>query len=169
MVFFFGLSESEWSCLSFIKILASSLWIRPFYSVHAWERKRIWVVTSFIYLLDPSLVSLNTTLLFSCVYVHVIFVPSPHSMWDHSFPTRVKPILPAVEAGTVNHWTTREVPSFSETPFRYVQNFLILVSMSQLLSYFSSLFYALHYWLSCQISQFINSISSYVETLVYVY
>ena len=32
------------------------------------------------------------------------------SMWVPTFPTRIKPILPTVEAWILNHQTTREVP-----------------------------------------------------------
>ena len=35
----------------------------------------------------------------------------PHSLWDLSSPTRIKPRPLAVEAGSPHLWTVREVPS----------------------------------------------------------
>ena len=35
----------------------------------------------------------------------------PHSLWDLSSPTRIKPRPLAVGAGSPNLWTVREVPS----------------------------------------------------------
>ena len=161
-MFFFGLSESEWSCLSFIKILASSLNTAFLFRVYVCvcvrerERESEWSRLSFIYKIlalspEKAMAPHSSTLAwripgtgepgglpsmgshrvghdwsdlaaaaaasspwtppFYSLCVSVISVPSRHSVWDHSFPTRDKPILPAVEAWTVNHWTTREVPS----------------------------------------------------------
>ena len=40
----------------------------------------------------------------------LFFLAAPHGMWDLSFPTRIKPVPPAVGAWSLNHWTTRELP-----------------------------------------------------------
>ena len=38
------------------------------------------------------------------------FLGRLHCVWDLSSPTRIKPVPPTVEAWSLNHWTTREVP-----------------------------------------------------------
>ena len=40
----------------------------------------------------------------------ILFLAALHSMWDHSSLTRIEPTLPALEAWSLKHWTTREVP-----------------------------------------------------------
>ena len=44
-----------------------------------------------------------------CVCVCVCFA-TPHSMWNLSFSTGIKPVPTAVEIQSLNHWTTTEVP-----------------------------------------------------------
>ena len=43
--------------------------------------------------------------------LHCLWGGMPHSLWDLSSPTRIKPRPLAVEAGSPNLWTVREVPS----------------------------------------------------------
>ena len=38
------------------------------------------------------------------------FLAVPCHMWDLSFPTRDQTCAPGVEAQSLNHWTTKEVP-----------------------------------------------------------
>ena len=38
---------------------------------------------------------------------------APRDMWDLSSPSGMKPVPPAVEPRSFNHWTVREVPFFS--------------------------------------------------------
>ena len=38
----------------------------------------------------------------------------PWSLWDLNSPTRIEPILPAVEDGSLNHWASREVPKMTD-------------------------------------------------------
>ena len=40
----------------------------------------------------------------------VVFFAAPHGMWDLSSLTRDQTHAPKVEAQSLNHWTTREVP-----------------------------------------------------------
>lgn len=44
--------------------------------------------------------------IFNCFF---FFGHSLHSMWDPNFPTRDGPQAPAVEACSLNQWTTREI------------------------------------------------------------
>jgi len=39
------------------------------------------------------------------------FLAVPHGMWDLSSQPEMEPVLPAVEAQSLNHWTAREVPT----------------------------------------------------------
>ena len=34
----------------------------------------------------------------------------PRGRWDPFSPTRIRPVPPALEAWSLNHWTAREVP-----------------------------------------------------------
>ena len=51
------------------------------------------------------------------------FLAAPEGMWDLSFTTRDRSTPPALEVHSLNHWTTREVP----TPYTvtYVNYFSI--------------------------------------------
>ena len=40
------------------------------------------------------------------------FLTAPHGMWDLVPQPGIKPASPALEAWSLNHWTTREVPKF---------------------------------------------------------
>ena len=39
------------------------------------------------------------------------FLAVPHGIWDLSSQPEMEPMLPAVEAQSLNHWTAREVPT----------------------------------------------------------
>ena len=46
------------------------------------------------------------------MYVCIYFIlAASHGMWDLSSPTRDQTHAPAVKVRSLNHWTTREVPS----------------------------------------------------------
>ena len=51
----------------------------------------------------------NFMLYFLFLLFKKIFLALPHSMQDRSSQLGMKPMPPAVEAGGLNHWTTREV------------------------------------------------------------
>ena len=58
-------------------------------------------------------ISLFFKVFFTLSYLFLFFfLTTPCSMWDLSSPQEMKPLLPAVEAGSLNHWTTREVPLY---------------------------------------------------------
>ena len=39
----------------------------------------------------------------------IVFLAAQHSMWDLCLLTRDRPMPPAVEVWSLNHWTTRKV------------------------------------------------------------
>ena len=43
------------------------------------------------------------------IIIIIIILATLHGMWDLTSPTRVEPAPPAVEAQSLNYWTTREV------------------------------------------------------------
>ena len=43
-------------------------------------------------------------------FISFYFLAVPHGTWVLSSPPRFEPVLPALEAQSLNHWTTREVP-----------------------------------------------------------
>ena len=48
--------------------------------------------------------------LFFHLFTFLFFSALPHGMWDLSSPTRARTHAPCVEAQSLNHWTSREVP-----------------------------------------------------------
>ena len=47
--------------------------------------------------------------LYLFIFYYYYFLAIPHRMWDLRSPTRIKPVLLAVEAESLNHKTDREV------------------------------------------------------------
>ena len=43
--------------------------------------------------------------------IFFFFLAVQHGMWDLSSQPEMEPVLPAVEAQSLNHWTAREVPT----------------------------------------------------------
>ena len=40
-----------------------------------------------------------------------LFLATSRGLWDLSSPTRIEPRSPAVETGSLNHWTARKFPN----------------------------------------------------------
>ena len=52
---------------------------------------------------------INTQVFF--LFFVFFFLAVPHGIWDLSSQPEMEPMLPAVEAQSLNHWTAREVPT----------------------------------------------------------
>ena len=59
---------------------------------------------------EKTLKKIKEKIVLTCLIYYLIYLAAQCGMQELSSPTKIKPVSPAVEAWSPNHWTARDFP-----------------------------------------------------------